>query len=113
MRLDLYTKGVLTAIALLLGLLALQSSLHTLPVLAESDQNHFYIEPGITNIRKTDGSSLGDGKVVIDLRNGDIWGFPTVQFGAIYPVDITTNKPPTAKPTYLGRFDFSTMKQVP
>jgi hypothetical protein len=113
MRLDLYTKAVLTAITLLLAVLALQSTLHTVPVLADSDQPHFYIEPGITNLRKTDGSSLGDGKVVIDLRNGDVWGFPTVQFGALYPVDISTNKPPTATPTYLGRFDFSAMKQMP
>jgi len=113
MRFDLYTKVVLTVIALFLGVLALRPTLHPVAVQADSDTPHFYIEPGITNIRKTDGSSLGDGKVVIDLRNGDVWGFPTVLFGSLYPVDISTNKPPTSKPTYLGRFDFSAMKQVP
>ncbi len=39
--------------------------------------------------------------MVIDLKTGEVWGFPT-----IYTVN---NKPPVAKPAYLGRFDFSAM----
>ena len=45
------------------------------------------------------------GKLVIDLSNGDVWGFPIVF--------TTSNKPPVSKPTYLGKYDFSAMKRVP
>ena len=63
-RTDLYTKIVLTAIAVLLGLLAVQPLLSPTPARAQTDSSNLYIEPGVTTIRKTDGSYLGDGKVV-------------------------------------------------
>jgi hypothetical protein len=46
------------------------------------------------------------GKVVIDMRNGDIWGFPTLVQGP-YPIDTASSKPPTSRPMYLGKFLFS------
>jgi hypothetical protein len=46
--------------------------------------------------------------MVVDLRNGDVWGFPTL-LGSPYPVDPTRSQPPTSTPIYLGRFDFSKM----
>ena len=109
-RTDRYTKIVLTAIAVILGFLALQPFFRPVPAQAQSDPSNWYIEPGITTIRKIDGSYLGDGKVVIDRKTGDVWGFPTFVSGALYPVD-PINSPATSKATYLGKFDFSSMKK--
>jgi hypothetical protein len=44
--------------------------------------------------------------MVVDLRNGDICGFPTLT-GSPYPVDTTVSTPPTSRPLYLGKFDFT------
>lgn len=107
---DLYTKIVLTAIAVLLGVFAIQPLFSPAPAQAQSDSSNLYIEPGVTTIRKTDGSYLGDGKVVVDRKTGDIWGFPTFVTGAVYPVD-PLNSPAKSKPVYLGHFDFSAMKK--
>jgi hypothetical protein len=109
-RVDLYTKIVLTAIAVLLGTLALRPALAPVHAQVEREAPHLYVEPGITTIRKPDGSSLGEGKMVIDLRNGDVWGFPTMMPGSRYPIDVASNQPATSKPILMGRFDFSAMK---
>jgi hypothetical protein len=110
---DLYTKAVLTAIAVLLGVLALRPAVSPVSVQAQSEVSDLYIEPGIIGIRKPDGGTQGEGKMVIDRRTGDVWGFPTILAGAPYPIDGGSSKPPTSKPTYLGRFDFSAIKRIP
>lgn len=104
------TKPILTAILLLLCLLALQPALNTPPVHAGSDYPDLYIEPGTTTLRTLDGRGQVQGKVVIDRRTGDVWGFPTGT-SAPYPVVTTSSEPPHSKPIYLGRFDFSAMKR--
>jgi hypothetical protein len=48
------------------------------------------------------------GKVVVDLRNGNVWGFPTTA-DQPYPVDVTSQQPPTSKPFLLGKFDLGAM----
>ena len=106
---NFYTKAVLSVIAVLLGVIALRPALRPEPVRAQSDYSFLYIEPGTTMLRKPDGLTQVEGKVVIDRRSGDIWGFPTLS-GAPYPVDQTTTKPPVSKPIYLGKFDFSAIK---
>jgi hypothetical protein len=40
------------------------------------------------------------------MRNGDIWGFPTLAQGP-YPVDTAKTTPPKSYPMYLGKFMFS------
>ena len=112
MRIDLYTKVVLTTIALLLGVLALRPVVSPVSVQAQSDAPSLYIEPEIIPIQNPNSTPLGtpgEGKMVIDLRTGDVWGFPRIVTTG--PIDI--NKPPMSKPAYLGRFDFSAMKGVP
>jgi hypothetical protein len=47
--------------------------------------------------------------MIIDLRNGDIWGFPT-NTDLPYPVDFVNNTVPVVGAIYLGRFDLSTIK---
>jgi hypothetical protein len=102
----MYTKCVLTAIAILLLILVLQPAIHPPSASAQSDYSYLYIEPRTTTIRKPDGSAQMQGKVVIDMRNGNIWGFPTLS-SAPYPVDTTKPEPPVSSPMYLGKFDFS------
>ena len=105
---DRYTRVVLTVIAILLAVIAFEPLVRPRPVAADSDYSYLYIEPRVTSLRKPDGSQLVQGKVVIDMRNGDIWGFPTLS-GAPYPIDSTRSQPPVSTPMYLGRFDFSKM----
>lgn len=65
----------------------------------------FYVEPGYVMLRSPDASQQVMGKVVIDMRNGKVWGFPTLG-DSPYPIDITTKTPPTSRPIYLGKFAF-------
>ena len=76
-------------------------------VQAQSDRQLF-IEPGTTLLRTPDGRGQVQGKVVIDLRTGDVWGFPTAS-SAPYPVAVMSNEPPLSKPIYLGKFDLAAM----
>lgn len=106
---DRYTRIVLTAIALCLAVLALRPALSAPPVLAAPEIRDLYIEPGVTTLRTPDGRGQVQGKVVIDRRTGDVWGFPTGT-SAPYPVVLTSPGPPHSKPIYLGKFDFSALK---
>ena len=81
------------------------------PVEAQSSPANLYIEPGTVAIRAPgSGGAIRDGKVVIDLKNGDLWGFPTNLAGSPCPIDPISGKPPIYEPVYLGRFNFSEMK---
>jgi len=107
MNLDRFIKALLVVIAVLLGMLVLRPIVQPEPVRAQADEGYpFYVEPGYTTIRKPDGTAQMYGKVVIDMRNGDIWGFPTLVQGP-YPVDAAQTKPPKSSPMYLGKFMFS------
>ncbi len=53
-----------------------------------------------------DGLGQVDGRMVVNLNTGEVWGFPTLLAGAPYPIDSSGSKPPVSKPIYLGRFDF-------
>lgn len=108
MRTNVYTQIVLTAIAVLLGVLAFRPAAAPAPVFAQPADSSYYIEPGVTMIRKPDGSVMEQGKVFVDLRTGDIWGFPTLS-GRPYPIDTTKPLPPVSEPMYLGRYDLSKM----
>lgn len=37
--------------------------------------SNLYVEPQTAMLRKPDGSQQVEGKIVIDMRNGDVWGF--------------------------------------
>jgi len=60
-------------------------------------------------LRTPDGSRQVLGKVVVDMKSGDVWGFPTLSSDP-YPVDVTKAEPPTSKPIYLGKYDFAAAK---
>src|SRR5690349_4470181 len=106
-RLDRYSKWVLTVIAAFLGIIALRPAAQPRVVSAAApDYPSFYVEPGVTVIRNPNGVEQVQGKVMIDLRTGNIWGFPTLS-GAPYPVNPMRPEPPVSTPIYLGKFDFS------
>lgn len=110
---DRFTKAVLLVIAISLAALAVRPIIHPALVRAQAqsdDSYPFYVEPGYANIRKPDGTAQMFGKVVIDMRNGDIWGFPTLSQSP-YPIDAAQTKPPKSHPMYLGKFMFDEVKR--
>jgi hypothetical protein len=106
MKLDRTVKLLLASIVLMLAALVLRSIVQPAPVQAQSNSNNFYVEPGYTMLRKPDGSGQMYGKMMIDMRTGDIWGFPTLVDGP-YPVDAGKSEPPHSRPIYLGKFVLS------
>jgi len=106
MKIDWLVKFLLLLIAVSLGAIALRPYVAPATVLAQSGEPHpFYIEPGTAMLRAPDGSRQVLGKVVVDLRNGNIWGFPTLTQDP-YPSAGTNTVPPTSRPFLLGRFAF-------
>ena len=101
-----YTQLILTAIAILLAILVVRQYYAPSPVQAQN--GGIYVEPGYTNLRSPDGLALVQGKMVVNLNTGEIWGFPTLT-GGPYPIDGGKTTPPVSKPMYLGQFDFSAM----
>ncbi len=105
MKSNLLTQMMLAVIAISLVAIALRQ-VRTPEVRAQSPEAYpFYIEPGTRMLRAPDNSRQVLGKVVVDLRNGNIWGFPTLNQEP-YPVDAMSTKVPTSQPFLLGKFDF-------
>jgi hypothetical protein len=106
MRTDATLKLMLFVIAVLLGIIALRPFFTVEPVHAQGSEMYpFYIEPGYLTLRAPDGSQQVTGKMVVDMRTGAIWGFPTYN-ASPYPIDSTRTVPPVSAPIYLGKFDF-------
>jgi hypothetical protein len=107
MKLDWFVKMLLLLIALFLGTFVFRPVVQPPPVQAQArDGASFYVEPGYTMLRKPDGSGQMYGKMMIDMRTGDIWGFPTLVEGP-YPMDSAKPEPPKSHPIYLGKFVLS------
>ena len=79
-------------------------------VRAQAVSGNWYVEPRTVLVPAPDGGGQVEGKVMIDLRNGDIWGFPTKSM-LPYPVDPLRKEPPVVKPVYLGRFDLTAARR--
>jgi hypothetical protein len=109
-KLNLYDRFLLTVSVIFLGLLTLRPIFQPKVAHAQSENAHYYIEPGTTVLVSPDKSKQVVGKVVVDLTNGNIWGFPTLQ-ELPYPIDSMKSQPPTSYPIYLGKFDFSAMRR--
>ncbi|WP_213804589.1 hypothetical protein [Granulicella sp. dw_53] len=65
----------------------------------------FFIEPGVQMLRQPDGTGQLYGRVIVDLRNGKVWGFPTYGLDT-YPTNPLEGKPTTSHPFQLGKFAF-------
>src|ERR1700690_4538984 len=106
MRKDNLTIALLLIIAVALVAIAIQPLLSPRAAEAQSTEIYpFYIEPGSELLRTPDGTTQVYGKVVIDMRNGKIWGFPT-NAPQSYPSSGLQNKLPTSRPFELGKFAF-------
>ena len=106
MRSNAVTNFLLLLIAAALIAIAARPYLDPAPAQAQSTSVHpFYIEPGVQMLRAPDGNGQVYGKVVVDLRNGKIWGFPTGSLDPYpsYPMD---SKPAVSRPFALGKFAF-------
>lgn len=106
MRKDSLTLALLSIIAVALIAIAAKPWFAPGPAEAQSTSVYpFYVEPGSELLRAPDGSGQVYGKVVVDMRTGKIWGFPTLAPQS-YPANQLQNKPPTSRPFELGRFAF-------
>lgn len=111
LRTDTYTKAVLTAIALSLIAIACRPLFNPFPALAGASSSDLSIEPGVYSLRAADGSRMLLGKMVVDLRTGLIWGFPTGT-SSPYPVSLNgSSELPQSKPFLVGKFDFDAINQ--
>lgn len=107
----LTTNFLLFAIAVALFAIAIRPYIAPKPVAAQSDAPYpFYIEPGTQMLRAPDGSRQVYGRVVIDMRNGRVWGFPTTTPDT-YPVNSMSTTPPVSRPFFLGRFAFEDVQK--
>jgi hypothetical protein len=106
----MHAKLILSIVAVLMAAMVIDTRAQAPPVYAQPNEPRLYIEPGTTILRNPADGGQMQGKVVIDLRSGDVWGFPT-DTSAPYPVQITRKDPPVFKPVYLGKFDFTAMKK--
>jgi hypothetical protein len=105
MRRENLTIVLLSIIAVALAAIALQPLISPRPAEAQSSPYPFYIEPGSEMLRAPDGSKQVYGKVVIDMRTGKIWGFPT-NAPQSYPMAGIQGKNPISRPFELGKFAF-------
>lgn len=110
MKLNFFDRAVLALATIFLGMIALRPVFTPETVRAQSAVDHLYIEPGIKTLLSPDRTRQVQGKVMIDLTNGNIWGFPT-STDAPYPIDATKPQPATSSPIYLGKFDLAGMQR--
>lgn len=104
-----YLNVILTVIAVLLAMLAVRPLFTPEPAHAAAASQDLFIEPGTTLLRAPDGSRQVMGKVVIDLRTGNVWGFPTAS-DVPYPADPMKSGAITSKPFLLGRLELEAMQ---
>jgi len=109
MKADRQVKALLSVIAFFLGVIALRPYLSPTPAHADSSGSVF-IEPGVAMLRAPDGTKQVLGKVVVDLRNGNVWGFPTLQQDP-YPSSLTSGKAQTSHAMLLGKYALGDMDQ--
>ncbi len=100
------TNFLLLIIAIALVVIAARPYLAPVTAQAQSTQPYpFYFEPGTQMLRAPDGSKQLYGRVVVDMRTGKVWGFPTYTPDT-YPTNPVDTKPQISHPFVLGRFAF-------
>jgi hypothetical protein len=105
MKKDALTNVLLSLIAIALIAIAIRPYIDPPLAEAQSSAHSFYIEPGVQMLRAPNGTSQVYGKMVVDLRTGKIWGFPTGSLNP-YPSNPMDAKPVVSRPFELGKFAF-------
>jgi hypothetical protein len=110
MKFNCFDRVLMLVTVMFLGGIALRPLYAPDAAQAQSQIPPLYIEPGVRTIIAPDRSTQVLGKVVVDLTNGNVWGFPTLA-EVPYPTNSEPGKttPPTSRPIYLGRYDFSAL----
>ena len=112
MKKDRLMNVFLLLIAVALITIAIRPYVEPEATHAESTRPYpFYIEPGTQMLRSPDGRQQVLGRVMVDMRTGKIWGFPT--FGPDpYPTSGVDTKPQVSHPFVLGTFAFEDTDKV-
>ena len=111
MNFDLAVKLLLLFIAVSLGAIAVHLYIAPPAVQAQSGApGPLYVEPGTFMLRAPDGSRSVLGKIMVDLRTGNVWGFPTLQQDPYPAPGIDTNKP-VSHPFLVGKFALADMNK--
>ena len=111
MKLDWFVKLLLLVIAILLAVVTFRPVVHPAPVLAQNGSPYpFHIEQGTISLRKADGTTTW-GKIVVDMRNGDVWGFPVKAQNTPYPIFGPGDGSKVSHPMFLGRMAFEEVQQ--
>ena len=109
MKNDVVSKLLLSIIAIALVAIAIRPYVAPDSARAQAGTAYpVYIEPGVQMLKSSDGSKQLYGRMVVDLRTGKIWGFPTMTTDP-YPFNALNSKPQTSHPFDLGRFAFEDM----
>ena len=101
MKPDLYTKALLTVLAVLLAVCAVRLPLPV--VSAENQEPNLQFDPEVRQLDVPDGSASLAGRVAIDTRSGYVYGFPTN--GVAYPRNRQNSELAVSRPILLGRFE--------
>ena len=98
------TQLLLVVIAVALTAIAARPLFHPRAVAAQATGNEdpFYVEPGVYMLRMPAGGQVL-GKVMVNLRTGGVWGFPTTSNDP-YPMSPIDSKQMVSHPIPLGRF---------
>jgi hypothetical protein len=111
MKKPTFTNTLLLLIAISLAAIAVRPYVRPQAAQADSGQPYpLYIEPGTQMLRSPDGSKQVYGRVMIAMRNGKVWGFPTTGTDT-YPTNAMDSKPPVSHPFVLGRFAFEDIEK--
>ena len=107
MKFDWLIKSLLLSILVLLAVIAFRPVAQPPSVLAQSGGSPYpyWIEQGTVSLKKPDGN-ISWGKVVVDMRTGDVWGFPMKAQNTPYPVYGPSDNSKVSHPMYLGRVAF-------
>jgi len=109
MKTDWFVKFLLLVIAIFLGIIAVRPYLAPPVVEAQSGGGYpVYFAPGYVSLLDSNGHNVW-GREAIDLRNGNIWGFPGFTQEAFRPLDNTL---PTSHPILLGKYALADMDKV-
>ena len=110
MKIDWFVKCLLLIIAILLGIIAQRPYVAPPVVKAESVGTYYplYIEPGPVSLPGRDALGNVLGRVVVDLRNGNVWGFPELSSGPS-PANAFNPTVATSHPFLLGRWALTDM----
>jgi hypothetical protein len=106
MKTDLFTKTLLTLTTVFLGMIAL----HPAPPVRADNAPPIGARVFDPQVRQLEipGRASVPGRIAIDLRNGNVYGFPTSTLG--YPRTVEGDKFVTSQPVLLSRFDLNNLR---